>query len=78
MNNLTESEAAGRAAEYNRGDPDWFCPLIDGQCKSNCLCYRKAWIEKLPAREVYIRREETWVVHGPECANPMLIKGGIA
>ena len=76
MNNLTESEAAGRAAEDNRADPEWFCPMINGQCRADCLCYRKAWIEWIPPRDVYPRRDGTWVVHAPECANPMLIKGG--
>lgn len=44
-----------------------FCPLVNGNCRSTCICYESAGYNKLD----YDKDDERQMVHGPWCGNSM-------
>ena len=46
---------------------DLFCPLLKGNCVTNCVCFNKAYLGKT-ANDIY-----SFVVHPGYCSNYMFI-----
>lgn len=67
----TEQEAQ-EALETARERPLGYCPLINGICIKDCICYYAGDIhEPAPASQ-----KKYWMVHYPGCTN-VLINGEI-
>jgi len=61
-------EARKAVDEINKSQlaPWQFCPLSNGQCDAECVCFCNAYVEKSAGGTF-------WMVRGWECNNPMLI-----
>ena len=42
---MTRKEAEIDAKKLNEREPQWFCPLINGQCKKDCINFMPAFVE---------------------------------
>ena len=42
---MTRKEAEIAAKKLNEREPQWFCPLINGQCKKDCINFMPAFVE---------------------------------
>ena len=48
---MTRIEAEKLAKELNEKDPQWFCPLIKDNCRSDCVNFMSAFVtEKEPKK----------------------------
>lgn len=65
----TEEEAEKAADELNKKNkPAWFCPLINDQCNSSCICYQGF----MALNDMdYARILAKWVVKRNDCGNAM-------
>jgi len=41
---MTRAEAEKLVDERNQQDPDWFCPLINGDCTKRCVNFSNAFV----------------------------------
>ena len=55
MKKLTREEAQAELDELP--DPEWFCPLINGQCNTECISFQEArmveWPDKYEPEPLY-------------------------
>lgn len=62
---LSEQQAKEAVEELQNKEPDWFCPLIKGTCRKDCVCYAKA-----RARPIYHDAAD-WGFDEASCDNAM-------
>ncbi len=62
---MTKKEAEKQLKRDLAKYPDWYCPLINGMCQSNCVCYQKAYIIHNDCDK------EIWYLRKGRCFNVM-------
>jgi hypothetical protein len=57
-------DAEWEAEKINKNfEPEWFCPLIKGQCRKDCVSYEES---------VVTQAAGTWWAHQPSCNSPLV------
>jgi len=66
---MTFDDATKEVERINSTDPDWFCPVINGDC--NCRCYS---LQKAEVNRIYQHVETGWVcgIIERRCTHPSL------
>jgi hypothetical protein len=68
MNYKTREEAALVADNKNeQSNSTVFCPLINGQCRKDCVCWNKFFVVSMPPRD-----SKSYAVFGGKCGHSML------
>lgn len=67
---MTKDAAILAVAVRNALEVDWFCPLINGMCRKQCLCYCPS---RLREYKRYLQGFEYQATE-PYCANQMFFR----
>ena len=73
---MTRKEAEKLAKDINEKEPQWFCPLIPGPCRVDCINFMLAFViskNEEPKGMLHDVKDEDFVVNGFVCSNSMFI-----
>ena len=73
---MTRQEAEVESKELNNVDPKWFCPLINGICKSDCINFIPAYVEEIERKSngmLHDAKDDNFQVVGYVCSNAMFL-----
>ena len=73
---MTRKEAEILAKKLNEREPQWFCPLINGQCKKDCINFTLAFVESTNKESngmLHDAKDDSFAVEGFVCSNAMFI-----
>lgn len=73
---MTRKEAEIDAKKLNEREPQWFCPLINGQCKKDCINFMPAFVESTNKESngmLHDAKDDSFAVEGFICSNAMFI-----
>jgi hypothetical protein len=55
----TEKEAISQVVLLNRHSPYWFCPMINGRCRNDCVNFEPFYMSQ--------ELRDMWLIHGFQC-----------
>ena len=73
---MTRQEAEKLAGDLNKKEPQWFCPLINGVCRKDCINFILAFVDSKneePRGMLHDVKDEDFVVNGDVCSNGMFL-----
>ena len=73
---MTRKETEIAAKKLNEREPPWFCPLINGQCKKDCINFMPAFVESTNKESngmLHDAKDDNFDVQGFICSNAMFI-----
>ena len=73
---MTRKEAEIAAKKLNEREPQWFCPLINAQCKKDCINFMLAFVESANKESngmLHDAKDDSFDVEGFICSNAMFI-----
>lgn len=75
---MTRKEAEELAADLNKREPSWFCPLINGKCRADCVNFIPSFVDsKIDFKErtgmLHDVKDEDFGVEGFVCSNSMFL-----
>ena len=73
---MTRKEAEILAEELNEKEPQWFCPLINGNCRTDCINFVLAFVENENEETngmIHDAKDDNFVVEGYVCSNNMFL-----
>ena len=73
---MTRQEAEKDAAELNKVQPKWFCPLIKGDCNKRCVNFIPAYVEEIEPKSkgnLHDIADDNFETVGFVCSNNMFI-----
>ena len=71
---MTRKEAEIDAKKLNEREPQWFCPLINGQCKKDCINFMLAFVESTNKESngmLHDAKDGSFAAEGFVCSNAM-------
>jgi len=73
---MTRQEAEKEAKLLNAKEPQWFCPLINGDCNKRCVNFIPAFVSNENEKSnhmIHDAKEDSFIVEGFVCSNLMFI-----
>ena len=73
---MTRVEAEKEAKELNKVDPKWFCPLINADCRKDCINFVMAYPVSNNEKSrgmLHDANDDSFEVEGHVCSNMMFI-----
>jgi len=73
---MTRQDAEKDAAELNKVQPKWFCPLIRDNCNKLCINFTPAYVEEIePSTKGMLHdiKDDNFETIGFVCSNSMFI-----
>lgn len=76
---MTRKEAEKQAKELNETDPKWFCPLINGMCRKDCINFVLAFVDSpnISPMGIHDAKDDSFGVEGYVCSNAQFIGNSI-
>ena len=71
---MTKKEAEKEVEKINRTGPTWFCPLIRGQCVSECVNFSRAGIYNENSNgNLRDTKDDNYQIYSQHCHNGMFL-----
>jgi len=73
---MTRVEAEAQAAELNKTEPKWYCPLIKEDCNKRCVNFTGAYTvsEKENSNQmIHDIKDDSFTVQGFFCSNASFV-----
>ena len=64
---MTKEEAEAKVVEHQKTGPDWFCPLIKGDCNPRCYSINKAFAQQTGYHD------DVWAANEAYCSAHALV-----
>ena len=79
---MTRAEAEKLVDERNQQDPDWFCPLINGKCRADCVNFSPAYVSSATERMgkrgmLHDIKDDNFELFGYYCTNAAFVGDNI-
>jgi len=74
--NYDKKRSRNGRKKLNEREPQWFCPLINGQCKKDCINFMLAFVESTNKESngmLHDAKDDSFAVEGFICSNAMFI-----